>query len=147
MSYTGYKLIFIKIIAAIVSAVAFSFGGAWQTYTPISERLPDIGYYSFSGLFAINFVPSFFIFIILGVILSPVIDSMIIKKFNLKGIKGILTMVLAYLLLGVVSGVIFSIFFFRIDFIINYIFISILGAMIFLFFQTVFQFGFYKLAK
>jgi len=34
------------------------------------------------------------------------IDSAIYKRFNLKGIKGVLTIISAYLLLGVVSGVI-----------------------------------------
>ncbi|AOZ90775.1 hypothetical protein [Paenibacillus crassostreae] len=147
MYLNGYKYIFIKIIAAIVSTIAFTLYGSWKTYTPLSERLYNVGYNSFSGLFAFNFVPFFFIFIILGVILSPMIDSIILSKFNIKGIKGILIIVLSYLFLGVISGIIISAFFFRLDGIINYISISIIGAMIFLFFQTLFQFLLFKLGS
>ncbi|MGO4888011.1 hypothetical protein ACJ2A9_09660 [Anaerobacillus sp. MEB173] len=75
MLYKGYKFVFIKIIVAIVSAVAFSLYLSWGAYTPVAERIPNVGYYSFSGLFAFNFVPNFFIFLIIGVSLSSVIDS------------------------------------------------------------------------
>ncbi|AOZ94499.1 hypothetical protein LPB68_21395 [Paenibacillus crassostreae] len=75
------------------------------------------------------------------------IDSIILSKFNIKGIKGILIIVLSYLFLGVISGIIISAFFFRLDGIINYISISIIGAMIFLFFQTLFQFLLFKLGS
>ncbi|MGE8037656.1 hypothetical protein [Lysinibacillus sp. NPDC093692] len=44
---------------------------------PVSERLSDKKYQSYSGLFAFNFVPYFFIFIILGATLPPVIDNII----------------------------------------------------------------------
>lgn len=147
MFFRGFKYMFIKIIAAIVSIIALSLYGSWKTYTPVSERLSNVDYLSFSGIFAFNFVPIFFIFIILGVILSPLMDSIISKKFNLKGIKGLLTVVLAYLLLGVGSGIIISVFFFRLDFMINYISVSIICAMIFLFFQIVFQLFFFKLGS
>lgn len=136
-----------KIIAAIVSAIAATLYASWIIYTPINERLPHINYYSYSGIFAVNFVPNFFVFIIVGVILSPVIDSIVYKRFKLKGVKGLLTIILAYLLLGVVSGVMISIFFLRIHFISYYLSVSIFSAMIFLFFQTLLQFFFYRRRK
>lgn len=90
--------------AALLSVIAYTLFSSWRIYTPISERVPYVDYSSYSGIFAFNFVPNFFIFIILGLILSPMIDSAIYKRFNLKGIKGVLTIISAYLLLGVVSG-------------------------------------------
>ncbi|NEU31234.1 hypothetical protein GN156_10625 [bacterium LRH843] len=140
MPINGYKNVFIKIVSAIVSAITFSLYSSWIIYTPVSERLSEVGYHSFSGIFAVNFVPNFFVFIILGVILSPLIDRIIFRKFNLNGIKGILTIVLSYLLLGVVSGLLASIFFFNL----YYILVSILGAILFLFFQTVFHFVLFR---
>jgi hypothetical protein len=134
-----YKRVFIKIISAVFSAIVFTLFVSWNIYTPVSERLSNVGYHSFIELFAFNFVPNFFVFIIFGAILSPVIESVIFKKINLKGNKGLLKIVLTYILLGAICGIIVSALFFKFDFIINYIFISILGAIIFLFFQTVFQ--------
>ncbi|KAB2336816.1 hypothetical protein F7731_10750 [Cytobacillus depressus] len=147
MPLNGYKFVFVKIITAIVSAIVFSLASSWKGYTPISERGSDIGYYSFGGLFAFNFVPSIFTFFILGALLSPIVDGIVIKRFELKGIKGILTVIFAYVLLGVISGVLVSIFFLEIGFIFNFIFMAVVSSMIFLFFQTVLQFGLLKIAK
>lgn len=147
MSLNGYKFIFVKIITAIVSAIVFSLASSWEGYTPISERASNIGYSSFGGLFAFNFVPSIFIFFILGAILSPIIDGIVIKRFELKGIKGILTVIFAYVLLGIISGVLLSIFFLEIGFTLNFIFMAVVSSMTFLFFQTVLQFGLLKIAK
>ncbi|MBU8906149.1 hypothetical protein KH400_06030 [Desertibacillus haloalkaliphilus] len=138
-------------MVAIVSAVAFTFYLAWAAYTPVADRVSDVGYYSFSGLFAFNFVPVFFIFIILGVSLSLVIDRLVLHNFNLKGMRGILIMVTAYVVLGVISGVIVAVVFFGVNFInvslIKFLFLTIFGALIFLVVQTVFLFSFYKFAK
>jgi len=139
MTINGYKKVFVKIISSIISAIIFSMYGSWKIYTPVSERLSDIEYQSYSGLFAFNFVPNFFIFIILGAILSPMMDNIIFKTFNLNGIKGVLPIVGAYILLGIFNGIIISILF-RHDYSIYYILVSVLGALIFLFFQMVFQF-------
>lgn len=147
MALNGYKFIFMKIITAFVSAIVFSLTSSLKGYTPLSERVSDIGYYSFGGLFAFSFVPSIFIFIILGAFLSPIVDGIVIKKFELKGIKGILTVIFAYVLLGIISGVIVSILFFEIDFIFNFIFMAVVCSMIFLFFQTLFQFGLLQIAR
>jgi hypothetical protein len=138
MSFT-YKRIYIKIISVVFSAIIFTLIVSWKIYTPVSDRHTNIEYQSFIGLFAFNFVPNFFIFIIFGAILSPIIESVIFKKGNLKGIKGLLKIGVTYILLGAICGIVISALFFKFDFIINYIFISILGAVIFVFFQTVFQ--------
>ncbi len=119
---------FIKIISAVVSSIVLSL-------------------YGFSGSFAYNFAPNFFILIILGGILSPMADRMIYRKFKLKGIRGILTIILAYLVLGIINGVVTSFFFLSPNFVIYFIFISVISSMIFLFFQTIFQIGFYKIRK
>ncbi|MGG3279219.1 hypothetical protein [Paenibacillus solani] len=147
MTNNGYIIVFVKIFAAIVSAIAYTLYSSWKIYTPLAERLPGTDYSSFSSLFAINFAPIFIIFIILGVILSPMIDRFIYKKFGLKGIRGILTILVAYLLLGVGGGAIVSIFFYKIHFIYHYILVSMCSVLIFLFFQTVFQFFLYKMVK
>lgn len=147
MTSNGYIIVFVKIFAAIVSAFAFTLYTSWKIYTPVAERLPDTDYSSFSGLFAINFAPNFIIFIILGVILSPMIDRFMYKKIGLKGVKGILTILLAYLLLGVGGGALVSIFFYKIHFVYHYIVVSMCSVLIFLFFQTVFQFFLYKMVK
>ncbi|KOR89581.1 hypothetical protein [Paenibacillus solani] len=147
MTYNGHIIVFVKIFAAIVSAIAFTLYSSWKIYTPVAERLPDTDYSSFSGLFAINFAPNFVIFIILGVILSPMIDRFIYKKFGLRGIKAILTILLAYLLLGVGGGALVSIFFYKFHFVYHYIVVSLCSVLIFLFFQTVFQIFLYKMVK
>lgn len=135
----NHKNIFIKIVSAILSAIIFTLFVSWKIYTPVSERVPNVGYQSFIELFAFNFVPNFFIFIIFGAILSPVIEGLISKKFSLKEIKGVIEIVVTYILLGAICGIVVSALFFKFDYIINYIFISILGAMIYLFFQIAFQ--------
>lgn len=147
MTNNGYIIVFVKIFAAIVSAIAYTLYSSWKIYTPIAERLPDTDYFSFSGLFAINFAPNFIIFIILGVILSPMIDRFIYKKFGLKGFKGVLTILLAYLLLGVGGGALVSIFFYKMNFVYHYMVVSMCCVLIFLFFQTVFQFFLYRMVK
>lgn len=147
MHSNSYKFMLIKCTAAIVSAIVFSLYSAWRVYTPVSERASDIGYHSFSVLFAFNFVPDFFIFIILGVILSPVMDSVILKSFNLKGFKGKMIIITAYLVLGIISGAIVTVFFLHTDFIFYYIFVSVTAAMIFLFFQIVIYHLFFSRRK
>lgn len=142
-----YKLIFIKIMAAMVSAIASTMYNSWTLYTPVSERLTNTYYSSYMGIFAINFVQNFFIFIILGVILSPLVDSIVHRRFSVKGIRGILTIIFAYLLLGVISGIVVSFFYMRINLLPYFVYVSVLSAMIFLCIQTVFQFCFYKLGK
>lgn len=139
-----YRYMGMKIIAVFVSTLILSLYGSWRAYTPESDRVSDIGYYSFGGIFAIQVVPIFFVFILLGVILSPFIDTIIFNKFHSKGVKGLLTFVTAYLLLGVVSGIIISIFFRRVDSILFFSTLSITGAMIFLFVQLAIQGIFYK---
>lgn len=147
MPFGSYKFMFIKIIAAIVSSIAFSLYRAWNIYTPVSERLSNVAYHSFSGIFAFNFVPNFFVFVILGVILSPMIDSIIFRKFRTKGIRGLLTVVVAYLMMGGVGGVLISLFFLSPHMMLKYISVSMRAAMIFLFFQIVFQWMFMKLGS
>lgn len=139
-----YKFVFIKIMAAIISAIACTTYNSWTIYTPVSDRLTHTYYYSFMGIFAINFVPSFFIFMILGVILSPIVDSVIYRRFSVKGIKGILTIILAYLMLGMVGGMFVSLFFFKINFISYFIYVSMISAMVFLCVQSILQFCLYK---
>lgn len=136
MYKNGFKFFVIKILAAILSALAFSIFAAWRIYTPLADRLENIEYHSFSGLFAFNVVPNFFIFFILGIILSPVVDSIVLYYFSVKGIKGSLIMILAYLLLGVTGGIFISLFFLRTDYISYYISVSIVAAMIFLVIQS-----------
>ncbi|MCM3781885.1 hypothetical protein M3231_02760 [Neobacillus mesonae] len=143
----GYKLHFNKTIAAIASAITSTLYSSWMIYTPVTERLPHIGYSSFSGIFAFNFVPLIFFFIVIGLMLSPLVDSVIYRRFDLKGIKGILTIALAYLILGALGGTILSIFFLGTDLILNHIITSILCVMLFLSFQTVIPFFFHKLIK
>ena len=87
MQRRGYKLTFIKIITAMVSSVIFSLYVSWRAYTPVANRIEDVYYYSFSGILAFNFVPNFFIFTILGVMLSSVIERIVFTKFNMKGLK------------------------------------------------------------
>ncbi|MDQ0171518.1 hypothetical protein [Paenibacillus tundrae] len=140
----NYRYIGMKMIAVFVSTLILSLYGSWRAYTPESDRISDIGYYSFGGIFAIQVVPLFFVFIILGLMVSPLIDAMIFSKFHSKGVKGLLTFVIAYLLLGVVSGIITSIFFRRVESILFFSTISIIGAMIFLFVQLALQGIFYK---
>lgn len=139
-----YKLVFVKIMAAIISAIASTAYNSWTIYTPVSDRLTHTYYYSFMGIFAINFVPSFFIFMILGVIVSPIVDSIIYRKFSVKGIKGILTIISAYLILGMVGGMFVSLFFFKINYISNFIYVSMVSAMVFLCVQSLLQFCLYK---
>ncbi|MCG7376375.1 hypothetical protein MH215_05175 [Paenibacillus sp. ACRSA] len=139
-----YRYIGMKIIAIFVSTLILSLYGSWRAYTPEPDRVSDVGYYSFGGIFAIQVVPLFFVFIILGLIVSPFVDTMIFNKFHSKGVKGLLTFIVAYLLLGVVSGIIVSIFFRRVESVLFFITISILGAMIFLFVQLAIQGIFYK---
>ncbi|WP_128102062.1 hypothetical protein [Paenibacillus sp. DCT19] len=139
-----YRYIGMKIIAVFVSTLILSLYGSWRAYTPESDRVSDVGYYSFGGILAIQVVPIFFVFIILGVILSPFIDTMIFNKFHSKGVKGLITFVIAYLLLGVVGGIMISIFFRRVDSILFFSTLSITGSMIFLVVQFVLQGIFYK---
>ncbi|WP_338543803.1 hypothetical protein [Paenibacillus tundrae] len=134
-----YRYIGMKIIAVFVSTLILSLYGSWRAYTPESDRVSDVGYYSFGGIFAIQVVPLFFVFIIIGLMVSPFIDTMIFNKFHSKGVKGLLTFVIAYLLLGVVSGIMISIFFRRVDSILFFSTLSITGAMIFLVVQLVLQ--------
>lgn len=152
MQHRGYKLTFIKIIAAMVSSVIFSLYVSWRAYTPVAERIADVYYYSFSSIFAFNFVPNFFIFTILGVMLSSVIERIVFTKFNMKGIKGILILTSAYILLGIISGVLIGVFLFGVHSIINvymlsFLTLTILGALLFLFVQTIFVYGIYKFAR
>jgi hypothetical protein len=139
----GYKFILIKFIAAIVSAIVFSLYSSWRVYTPVPERAPDIGYHPFSVLFAFNVIPNFFIYIIMGLIMSPVIDSILMKNFRLKGTKGIITVIIAYLILGVIGGVVISLFFLRPDFMVFYISESMTAALIFLSVQSVIYYLFF----
>ncbi|UQZ32202.1 hypothetical protein C2I18_00725 [Paenibacillus sp. PK3_47] len=137
MRSDGYRFMLIKFIAAIVSAIVFSLYNSWRVYTPVSERTMDVGYHSFSVLFAFNFVPDFFIFIIMGLILSPLFDSVILKRFSLNGMKGKFIIMTTYLILGVISGAIVTVFYLKTEFISYYILVSTTAAMIFLFFQIV----------
>ncbi|KQY94693.1 hypothetical protein ASD24_03885 [Paenibacillus sp. Root52] len=139
-----YRYIGMKIIAVFVSTLILSLYGSWRAYTPESDRVSDVGYYSFGGIFAIQVVPIFFVFIILGIMLSPFIDTMIFNKFHSEGVKGLITFVIAYLLLGVVSGIMISIFFRRVDSILFFSTLSITGSMIFLVVQLVLQGIIYK---
>ncbi|WP_145047607.1 hypothetical protein [Paenibacillus xylanexedens] len=139
-----YRYIGMKIIAVFVSTLILSLYGSWRAYTPESDRVSDVGYYSFGGIFAIQVVPLFFVFIIIGLMVSPFIDTMIFNKFHSKGVKGLLTFVIAYLLLGVVSGIMISIFFRRVDSILFFSTLSTTGAMIFLVVQLVLQGMFHK---
>lgn len=152
MQHRGSKLTFIKIIAAMVSSVIFSLYVSWRAYTPVAERIADVYYYPFYGIFAFNLVPIFFIFTILGVMLSFVIERIVFTKFNMRGVKGILTLTSAYISLGIISGILIGVFFLGVHSIINiymlrFLSLTIFGALLFLFIQTIFVFGVYKLAR
>ena len=143
----GYSLFMIKVIAAVMSAVLYTLYISWTIYTPISERLSNTAYYSFGGIFAINFVPTFFIAFIMGPMLSPLMDRAIYKSFNLKGLGGMLIVVSAYLVLGISTALLISLFFTGMRLVSSYIYMSLFISMIFLFIQTVFQFSIYKLGN
>ncbi|MBT2687098.1 hypothetical protein J7I93_02755 [Bacillus sp. ISL-47] len=145
MSFNSSRPFYIKLLSAVISALAFSLAASWITFTLAGERLSNVEYHSFSGLFAFNFIPAFFIFIVLGVIISPLIDRILVKLYSLTGIEGFVRVVLAYLFLGIMSGIIVSLFFFRLDFILFYISVSILCSMVFLLVQTMLQFFIRKL--
>lgn len=137
MSYKEFKLLLIKIITIIVSTIGCSLISAWIIYTPAAESYASAGS-SFGSVFAVNFLLSFFVFLTLG-IMSPLADKIVVKKFNFQGIKGILTFASAYILLGIVGGIMVSFLSFQLDTILYYIRISVLGGIIFFIIQTVLQ--------
>lgn len=139
-----YKRLFIKIAAAIVSAIALTLFISWTIYTPELERMADTAYTSYFGIFAFNFVPIVFMCIILGPILSPVTDGVLYRRFSMKGIRGVILLLLAYLLLGAACGIIVSMFFGQMSFMSGFIRTSMICAVVFLFFQMVLQAIFYK---
>lgn len=137
----------VKSIAAVLSAVLYTLYVSWIMYTPESERLSNTAYSSYVGIFSFNFVPIFFIAIIMGPMLSPLMDRAIYKSFNLKGLGGMLIVISAYLMLGINVALLISFFFTGMRLVLSYIYMSLFISMIFLFIQTVFQFFVYKLGS
>ncbi|WDH83111.1 hypothetical protein [Paenibacillus urinalis] len=142
-----YNQLFIKIAAAIVSAIVLTLFISWTIYTPESERMADTAYTSYFGIFAFNFVPIFFICIIFGAMLSPVADGVLYRRFHMEGVRGVILLLIAYLLLGMVCGMIVSMFFGQISFMSGFIRTSIICAVVFLFFQILLQALFYTRAR
>ncbi|MEK5061676.1 hypothetical protein BK126_22185 [Paenibacillus sp. FSL H7-0326] len=62
----------------------------------------------------------------------------------MKGIRGVILLLLAYLLLGAACGIIVSMFFGQMSFMSGFIRTSMICAVVFLFFQMVLQAIFYK---
>ncbi len=143
----GNSLFMIKVIAAMLSAVISTIYFSWRIYTPLSERLSTTEYSPFIGIFAFNFVPIFFISIIMGPMLSPVMDRIIYKRFNLTGLRSMLIVVFSYLLLGMVSAILVSLIFSGTTLFFSYISISLWNSMVFLFIQKIFQWCFFKPGK
>ncbi|MGC5776857.1 hypothetical protein [Paenibacillus pabuli] len=105
----------IKFLAAILTSTSLSLIIGIMEYVPLAERAEHTYYYPFWYTLIISILISSAILLFLILPLSLFADSMIAsRKMNGRVMKATFA-ILMYLLLGVGSGVLFSIFVFKLD--------------------------------
>lgn len=134
----------VKVFSAIFSALSVTLFLEIYNYVPVAERREDVYYYPFGYEFSLGFIINLSIFLILLMPLSIVVDGLILSKFNIQSVKRSVVFILSYCMLGVIGGVIYSIFIRNIRTLSDYIIYLLIGSITFLIYQFFFNRIFYR---
>ncbi|MBY0117467.1 hypothetical protein [Paenibacillus xylanexedens] len=99
-----------KIVAAVLTAVLISLAMGIYHYVPIDERLENTYYYSFGFKFAVGLLINLAILLFLITPLSILVDGLLLYRKKDNTYMKLLFAIAAYVLLGCIGGVTYSIF-------------------------------------
>lgn len=106
---TNYLWPVTKVMAAILAAIAIATIFVIQeSIYPVVE--PGVEYYSLSSQFIIVLISQLTLLVLVILPLSILVDYLIRVKWQFHGPQKILTFMGAYLVVGVIAGVLYSIF-------------------------------------
>lgn len=98
-----------KLFAAILCPLIVSLWVTLSDYTPKAERLPNVSYHSFWGLFVIGFLILFAIYLVIGIPLTVYIDGLVDRYTKTKiSLYRYFILVLGYGLGGAITGFLFG---------------------------------------
>ena len=100
-----------RIITALISAIIFSFIVSLFSYTPLSQREPNVLYFEISDTFVFTLMYVIPVYILIGIPISYGIDKLSKNQTQQSVLKAYLSRVVMYAIAGLVPGFMFYILF------------------------------------